>query len=191
MALAVSLSAIASAAPQVLPANERGRAKKMLATIHAAIRDGYYDPTFRGLDLTAHFKAASAKLDEARSISHAYGIVAQALIEFGDSHTYFIPPMRATTFEYGWEMQMVGDVCYVTAVKPGSDAEAKGLRAGDRVLQVDGFTPARADFWKLRYLLYVLSPRPMLKVVTHRAGDTAPRSLELVAKVTQRRAVMD
>lgn len=30
-------------------------------------------------------------------------------------------------------MQMIGEKCYVIAVKPGSDAEAKGVRVGDEV----------------------------------------------------------
>ncbi len=33
--------------------------------------------------------------------------------------------MRAETFDYGWEIQMIGDELFVVAVKPGSDAEAK------------------------------------------------------------------
>src|ERR1700730_5133017 len=44
------------------------------------------------------------------------------------AHTFFLPPARAASFEYGWEMKMVGNQGYVTAVKPGSDAEAKGLK---------------------------------------------------------------
>jgi S1-C subfamily serine protease len=34
-------------------------------------------------------------------------------------------------------MQVVGSECYVLSVKPRSDAEAKGLQVGDRVLSID------------------------------------------------------
>ena len=116
---------------------------------------------------------------------HAYGIIAQTLIAFEDSHTYFIPPMRTSTVEYGWDMRMFGDACFITAVKPGSDAAAKGLKAGDQLLQVDQFIPTRKDLWKLRYLLYTLSPRPQLRLVVRSPDTIAPRVVDVSAKVTQ------
>lgn len=162
----------------------------MLATIQAALREHYYDPAFHGIDLNTHFKAAAAKIDEARSNSHAWGIIAQTLIDFNDSHTYFVPPARPATVEYGWEMRISGDACLITAVRPGSDAEAKGLRPGDQLLKLDQFTPARADLWKLRYLLYALSPRPMVRMVVQSPGG-APRTLDVAAKVTPKPKVME
>lgn len=176
------------AAPQAqvppLTSHQRGQAKQMLATLEKAMRDAYYDPTFRGIDLKAHFKAAAAKLDAAQTIAHAYGIIAQAMIAFEDSHTYFVPPMRASTIEYGWEMRMVGDACLVTAVKPGTDAAARGLKAGDRIWQIDQFPATRQDLWKLRYLLYTLSPRSRVRMMVQSPGEAAPRPLDVAAKVT-------
>jgi C-terminal processing protease CtpA/Prc len=174
----------------VLDATERNRARQMLQDIEQAVKDGYYDRTYRGIDLKAHFGAAREKIDTARSVGHAYAIIAQALVDFDDSHTFFIPPMRAATYEYGWTMQMVGDSCYVTAVKPGSDAEAKGLKPGDRVVQFDAFAPTRKDLWKARYLYQVLSPRNTLKVVVQSPGGQ-PRALALDAKVTPRKKVIE
>lgn len=182
--LIASISIAEAQGPPAVTSHQRGQAKQMLAAIEDAMRDGYYDPAFRGIDLKAHFKEAAAKLDGAQTIAHAYGIVAQSLIAFEDSHTYFIPPARASTIEYGWEMRMIGEACYVTAVKPGSDAEAKGLKPGDRLLQVDQFLPLRKDLWKLRYLLYTLSPRSRVRVVAQSPDDAAPRTLEIAAKVT-------
>ena len=181
----------AQTGPPPLSSHQRAQAKRMLSTLKIAIRDTYYDPAFRGIDLDAHFKEAAAKLDAAVTLPHAYGIIAQALIAFEDSHTYFIPPRRASTVEYGWDMRMVGDDCYVTAVKPGSDAEAKGLRPGDRLLKVDQFTPRRVDLWKLRYLLYTLSPRSMVRVVAQSPDDAAPRTLDIGAKVTPQPKVIE
>ncbi|MEX2269960.1 MAG: S41 family peptidase [Vicinamibacterales bacterium] len=177
--------------PPPISSHHRAQAKRMLSSLKAAIREGYYDPAFRGIDLDAHFKQAAAKLDAAQTLPHAYGIIAQALIDFNDSHTYFIPPTRSALVEYGWEMQMVGDACYVTAVKPGTDAAAKGLKPGDEVLQLDQFTPRRLDLWKLRYLLHTLSPRSRVRMMVRSPDDAAPRPLEIAAKVTPQPKVIE
>lgn len=47
---------------------------------------------------------------------------------------------------------MVGDKCLVTAVKPHSDAEAKGLKAGDLIQTVAGVSPTRENLWMFYYL---------------------------------------
>jgi hypothetical protein len=130
------LTAALSAQTPVLDGTDRQRAKQMLGEIKSAIRNTYYDPTFHGLDLNEHFKSAETKINTAVSLGHAYAIIAQALIDFNDSHTFFLPPMRPTTYEFGWEMRMIGDTCHVVAVRPGSDAEAKGLRRGDQLLRI-------------------------------------------------------
>lgn len=185
VAIVLASMAVSSAQTPQISGLQKSQAKQMLQAIQSAIREGYYDPKYHGIDLNTHFKEAAAKIDQARNMVHAYGIIAQALIAFEDSHTYFIPPMRTTSVEYGWDMRMIGDACFVTAVKPGTDAAAKGLKAGDQLLQVDQFTPARKDLWKLRYLLYTLSPRPALRLVVRSPDNLAPRTIEVAAKVTQ------
>ena len=79
------------------------------------------------------------------------GIVAQLVLELNDSHTVFVPPGRISHVEYGWQMKAVGDDCYVSAVKPGSDAEAKGLKVGDRVVSIDGIPLDRTKIWLAKY----------------------------------------
>src|SRR5205085_12587427 len=108
--------------------------------------------------------------------------IAQTVVELNDSHTFFIPPPRPVDVDYGWKMQVVGDRALVTAVKPGSDAEAQGLRPGDEVLSLDGFRPTRANIWKMEYNYNVLRPQPGKRVFV-RAPDGAERELALKAKV--------
>ncbi len=170
-------------ASQALDGTDRARARQMLGSIKEAIQNRYFDKTFRGIDLDAHFKAASAKLDAAVSLGHAYSVIAQALVDFGDSHTFFIPPARSATYEFGWEMRIIGDRCFVVAVKPGSDAEAKGLEPGDQLLRIDAFTISRETLWLARYLYYTLSPRNALTIVAQSPGEQ-PRTLSIAAKVT-------
>lgn len=184
LAVLLLVPSLARAQASTLDGRTRARAKVMLKDVRDAIKDNYYDPTFHGIDLDDRFKRAEAQLEAALSLGHAMAIIAQAMLELGDSHTYFIPPPRAESYDYGWRMQMIGEDCFITGVKPGSDAEAKGLKPGDRVLKIDPFLPKRGELWKVEYLYGTLSPRTALKLVVQRPGS-APRELEIASKVTR------
>jgi carboxyl-terminal processing protease len=169
--------------PPLLNSTERARAREMLSQIKAVLRSDYYDKTYHGLDLDSHFKAAQTKIDTAVSLGHAYAIIAQALVDLNDSHTFFIPPDRTSSYDYGWRMSIVGEQCFVTAVKPGSDAEAKGLKPGDRVVQLEAFLPVREQLWKAQYLYHLLSPRASIKMAIQPPGGET-RVVEIASKVT-------
>ena len=180
--IAVVFGASRVASAQALSSLDRDRGKAMLRQVHQDLKDRSYDPTFRGIDLNARVKQAEARIDTARSNGEVFGIIAQMLSEFDDSHLFFIPPARAARVQYGWEMIPVGDSVFVQAVKPGSDADKKGLRAGDLVLTVNGFQPTRDNWWKLHYLYWFLRPQPFLRV-TARDPSGQTRSLELNADI--------
>lgn len=161
---------------------DRNRGRVMLALVRDYIRDYYYDPKFHGMDLETRVRAADARIMEAQSLSQVLGIIAQMVSELNDSHTFFVPPPRPVDVDYGWKMQAVGDAVYVVAVKPGSDAEAQGLKPGDEVVSVDGFRPTRPVLWKMEYNYTVLRPQPGKRVVV-RSPDGAERELAIKAKV--------
>ena len=163
---------------------ERGRAKDMLKTVVKKVEKKYYDPELRGLDLDARVKAAEDKIDKAATLGQAFGIIAQVLLDFNDSHTSFIPPRRAVKFEYGWNMTMIGDKCYIFAVKPKSDAHKKGLKAGDLVLSVNGFRPNRSELWKMNYFYYQLNPQAGMKLVVQSPGEK-PREIITKTKINK------
>jgi len=169
---------------------DRERVQGMLGVIKGDIKKNYYDPTFHGIDLDARFKAAEEKIKSIDSLGQAYGVIAQVLSEFNDSHLFFLPPPRPAHPDYGWRMQMIGNECLVFAVKPGSDAEAKGLKPGDRILKVDGFAPTRDNLWKMEYRYNVLRPQPGIQVVAQ-TGNDEPRPLDLKAKVIQGKRKLD
>jgi len=184
------MAAVHIAQAQSFTGQDRDRVRGMLDVIKGDIKKNYYDPAFHGIDIEARFKAADEKIKTVDSLGQAYGVIAQALSEFNDSHLFFVPPPRPARVDYGWQMQMIGAECYVIAVKPGSDAEAQGLKPGDRILKVDGFAPTRDNIWKMQYRYFVLRPQPGIQVVAQAAGGE-PRELALKAKVIQRKRRLD
>lgn len=173
-----------------ISSSDRDRGIIMLKAARDDIRKNYYDPAFRGIDLDARTKLAEEKIKQAKSNGEMFGIIAQMLLEFNDSHTIFLPPPRSARIEYGWQMQTFGDDCFVIAVKPKSDAEAKGLKPGDKVLKIDGIAPNRSNLWVYNYLYNALSPRPLVNVEVQSPGDQ-PRQLELKAKIQPGKKVFD
>lgn len=131
------------AAADAVSSTDRDRAKVMLRTIKKDLQKNYYDPAFHGLDLEARFKTAEEKLATAGSLGQLMGVIAQAVLDLQDSHTTFVPPSRTVEVDYGWSIQMIGDRCVVVEVEPGSDAEAKGIKRGDLVLEAQGVQPTR------------------------------------------------
>lgn len=181
---------IAIAHAQKLESKDRDRGQIMLQRIKDDLKKNYYDPNFRGMNLDVRFKTASDKIKEAESVGQVFGIIAQVLIELDDTHTFFLPPGRVTETEYGWTMMMVGDRCYVSSVDEGSDAEAKGVKPGDEVLQVGGWSAERKNLWKIQYLYNTLRPQPGLRVAL-RSPNSQIREIDILAKQKQGRQVLD
>jgi C-terminal processing protease CtpA/Prc len=165
-------------------------AQIVLNTIKEDVKKNYYDPQFHGIDLDARFKAAEEKLKTAESSGQLMGIIAQVLLDFDDSHLFFLPPGRASRTNYEWEMQAYGNDVYVSAIKPGSDAEVKGLKVGDRVLEVNGFEPTRENLWKMEYLFKALRPQPGLRVIVQSPNGNR-RQIDVLAKIRQGKRVKD
>jgi C-terminal peptidase prc len=142
------------------------------------------------MDLDARFKTASDKVKEATSNGQLFGIIAQVLIDLDDTHTYFIPPSRTVETTYGWTMMMVGDRCFIYSVDEGSDAEAKGVKPGDEILQAGGYEVSRASLWKIQYLYNTLRPQPGIHVVL-RTPSAQVKEIDLLAKQKQGQRVKD
>lgn len=158
--------------------------REILHNVQRELKSNYYDPTFKGVDIEARFKLADENMKQAQSLGQLVGIVAQALLDLNDSHTFFIPPYNATRLDYGWQMRAVGPDVYVAAVKPGSDAAAKGLRAGDKVLAIDGRPLDRTKVWLANYLYYTLRPQRTISLQVERP-DKRQEEIVFNAKVRE------
>lgn len=158
--------------------------RDVLRRVKQELKKNYYDPSFHGMDIDARFELADSKMKTAESLGQLVGITAQVLLDLNDSHTAFIPPLNATRVDYGWRMQPVGSDCYVSAVRPGSDAEAKGLRIGDKVISIDGRPLDRTKVWLADYLYNTLRPQSTVTLKIEKP-DRSEQQIVINAKVRE------
>jgi len=184
------VTAASLAASQSLSRIDRERGHVMLRFLRQDLLDYYYDPGFHGVDIAARFNEADEKIDRAATLGQMFLAIGGALFDLGDAHTQFIPPPRTLRVEYGWEMAMIGDSCYVTAVRPGSDAAAKGLRAGDRIFSIDGSVPSRSSIHVLKSTMVDLDPRSAVSLRVQ-SYDGVMKDLEISTRRSERARVMN
>jgi C-terminal processing protease CtpA/Prc len=144
---------------QKLDAMNLERAHAILRQTYDEVRRSYYDPSFHGVDIDGSYRQYDARLNSSPTINDSFRVIAAFLLSLHDSHTFFQPPMRANPSTLGYEMEMVGEDCLITQVRPGTDAATK-LHVGDQVLALNGFRIQRREFSNMRYYFETLSPAP-------------------------------
>lgn len=169
---------------------DRDRAQDMLQVVASDVSKHYYDRNFHGVDWNAKVLEATQKIDRESSLGMAFSHIAGALDTLNDSHTFFVPPQRPYRYNYDWQFEMVGDRCFVTQVQPGSDAEAKGLKPGDEVLEINGYTPTRENLWKMEYVYRILRPQSELTLAL-RDPAGRERQVAVMTKFHQLTRVQD
>jgi C-terminal processing protease CtpA/Prc len=162
LAAAVLLSALAWS--QSMSKFDRDRAQEMLQMVAHDVSKNYYDGKFHGLDWDATVAEARQRIERETSMNMSLSHIAAALDKLDDSHTFLIPPQHAYHHDYGWQYQMIGDHCFVTEVRPGSDAESKGVKPGDEILSINGFPTRREILWKMQYVFSILRPQSALRL---------------------------
>jgi C-terminal processing protease CtpA/Prc len=167
--------------------SDRESARAMLEAVKRDIKEHYFDPSFHGIDMDGRFRAADQSIQQAGSFREAVGAIELALQGLNDSHTHFTPPQQPFRVEYGYRISMVGDNCYIVQVKPGSDAETKGVMPGDLVESLDGASITRDGFWSLEHSLQILAPRSVTTLVL-RSSSGVERSVRVQTAVKELRA---
>lgn len=169
---------------------DRGRAEDMLRTLASEVRKHYYDPKFQGVDWDAKVAEAKQKIDKTSSMNMAMSHIAAALDSLQDSHTFFLPPEHSYRHEYGLQYQMIGERCFVSHVRPQSDAQTKGVKPGDEIVTLNGFNVNRDDLWKVRYVFSILRPQPSLQLELQDPSG-ARRQVEVAAKIREKSKIAD
>lgn len=164
-----------------LAAVDLDRAHAMLRQTYKEVKQNYYDPTFHGVNLDASYQHLDARLNASQTVNDSFRVIAAFLMQLQDSHTFFQPPARVNRSTMGYEMEMVGDQCLVTRIRPGTDA-AKKLHVGDQVLALNHFAVKRADFWNMRYFYQTLSPAPA-EVLNLQSPEGERREVTIIASL--------
>ena len=130
----------------------------MLRNAYDDVKKYYYDPELHRLDWEARFRQYTAMIGRVHNMDNGLSVIAAFLTGLKDSHTYFVPPARAFRFDSGYRFALVGDLCFITQIRPDTDAATK-LQIGDQVVLLDGFKVNREDFHDVQYFLKILTPR--------------------------------
>lgn len=169
---------------------DRQRAQLMLDVIGKDLLKYYYDSTYGGVPLRTLIDSTRAQLGRSQSNEQSFGLIGRVFLALGNSQTWFMPPTRVATVNYGWTAQSIGDSVYLTDVDTASDAYHQGVRAGDRLLGVDGFAMERRSYEVLMYVLNGLQPRTAVTLTV--ASDSGPpRQVHAAAAVTPGKQLWD
>jgi C-terminal processing protease CtpA/Prc len=150
--------------PKRLDSFQLARAHMMLRTVYDEIRKNYYDPTFHGVALENTYARVDKALDNSATNTDAFFLIATFVSTLEDSHTFFVPPERIRRMDRGFQMEPIGDACFVTRVRPKTDAALK-LHPGDRIVSINGYAAERRSYQALDYLFQILAPTPTLTMV--------------------------
>lgn len=194
------------ASAQKLSKDDRELAQTMLNNIASDIKKHYYDPKFHGLDWDAIVAEAKQKIDKSENRDEPLLHIAAAIEQLDDSHTFLFPPravlndyhafqrdwrglfpMMNFRHNYGWEHEIIGERSFITHVRPGSDAEKKGLHAGDEILSINGYHPERTTLPGFEYVFNILRPQSELKL---EVVDPSGRKREVTVSAAFRRVAM-
>ncbi len=176
--------------PAGMSSNTRAEVHGMLRDAYEHLSRDYYDPTFHGVDLAAKYALYNAQLDKVQSLGQGFGLVTSFCNELRDSHVFFEPPSRPVVVESGYLMTAIGDVPYITGLRPGSDAAAK-LHLGDTVLQFDGFHPTRAGLFGMERYFHVLAPSTEDHLKVQGPGGGEPQQVVVKSIVQQKKRLLE
>lgn len=132
--LGFAAALIVALAASTVPAQAQ-RYERLYEALWTTVNDNFYDPHFRGTDWAAQRERYRAQARAADSDAEFLAIAREMLGQIESSHLHISPPAQSTGgSSIGARFTRDGDDQVATQVAPLSDAYAKGLRVGDRLL---------------------------------------------------------
>jgi C-terminal processing protease CtpA/Prc len=178
--LGVFVSPHTSSSQQKFDKFKEQQGMQILDEIHNQVKKHYYDPAFHGVDIERVFAGARDQMKGVDVMNKDFAIIGDALDALRDSHTFFIPPPRNYTLDYGFRDKIVRDKCFITFVDPNQH-DAK-ITAGDQLLTINGDPVNRHSLSRLHYLYDTLLPQPSLTLgVQTLAGER--KEVEITSEI--------
>jgi carboxyl-terminal processing protease len=117
-------------------------------TAWQTVNDGYFDPTFGGLDWQEVHDRYQPRIAAAQDDEAFYETINQMLFELDVSHIGVVPPDEKEQLEpvlaaegsVGIDLRLLDGDAVITSVRPGSPADQAGLHPGLVVQRLNGKT---------------------------------------------------
>lgn len=158
--------------------------------VWSAIGDNYYDPDFGGKDweaIGARYRDRLASVDDGAAFD---ALLREMLAELGDSHFSIASPVYNELLPTAWQggesglaVAIVKGEALVVRVVPGSPADLAGVRAGFRIVSVNGDSVAELkDAVDAAGVFGNVIPYYWGKAIENRWYGPPGKAIELVAK---------
>jgi carboxyl-terminal processing protease len=125
---------------QIIPENR----VKTFDQVWRIINEKYYDENFGGVDWTKVKTDYRPKIDAAKNDDEFYEVIKEMVRELHDAHTRFWTPKEAELRKnkqfsgVGLKIDEIEGKFFVTSVKPNSEEEKLGVKAGMSVTKING-----------------------------------------------------
>lgn len=169
---------------------ERSRMRTMLNIVAREVEKNFYDPELKGRDWKTLTEQTRKRIDEAGTVGDMFTAIYSMVNQLDDSHTVFIPPMRAVRVLFGFEAKPYKDEIRIYEVRKGSAAEKAGLKVGDRIHLINGFRAERNSFDIMMIYLRALRPVGAMEMVISRGGES-PRTIRVDGQIKQGALIRD
>lgn len=161
---------------------DRERMRDVLKTVSSDIQKNFYDSNLKGLDWRTLTDQARSKIDNAKSMSEMIAAIFVLANKLDDSHTQFLPPGRASRPIFGFMAKPFGDELRIYAEQTKGPAAQAGLKVGDRLLSVNGYTAERSTYDLMMLDFHALRPKSEL-AISYVRGSEPPKTIYLKARI--------
>jgi C-terminal processing protease CtpA/Prc len=117
----------------------------ILKIVSADVQKNFYDPHLKGLDWPALTEETRQRIHSSNSQGQMILAIFSLLSKLGDSHTYFVPPRLTQQADFGFKARSYGEDIRVYEVADKGPAAKSGLRAGDKILSLNGIPVDRSN----------------------------------------------